>query len=147
ALWMLGDEGKYVTDALPILRDHGFPYEELTLDEAARRYPQVSFEGMKWALLEKEAGYLLARQSCALVVEGFLAEGGDYRPAKASPSPIENGSLTRVLLSDGSTLSADAYVFACGPWLSRVFGKAVGTWIQATRQEVFFFGTPAGDDR
>ena len=147
ALWMLADEGRYVRDALPILRDFGFPFEELTVAEAARRFPQVSFTGLQWAFLEKEAGFLLARQSCALVVEGFQAEGGEYRQARATPGSIEGGSLTRVALDDGSSLTADAYVFACGPWLSRVFAKALGTWIQPTRQEVFFFGTPGGDDR
>src|SRR5207249_1356028 len=116
ALWMLADEGRYVRDALPILRDFRFPFEELTVAEAARRFPQVSFTGLQWAFLEKEAGFLLARQSCALVVEGFQAEGGEYRQARATPGSIEGGSLTRVALDDGSSLTADAYVFACGPW-------------------------------
>ena len=147
ALWMLADEGRYVRDAMPILRDFGFAYEELTVADAARRFPQVSFEGLRWAFLEKDAGYLLARQSCALVVEGFLAEGGEYRQAQAAPAAIASGTLSGVALSDGSSLAAAAYVFACGPWLSRVFEKALGTWIQPTRQDVFFFGTPAGDGR
>jgi glycine/D-amino acid oxidase-like deaminating enzyme len=147
ALWMLADEGKYVRDAMPILRDFGFAYEELTVAEASRRFPQVSFDGLQWAFLEKDAGYLLARQSCAMVVEGFLAEGGEYRQAHAAPGAIARGALSGVALSDGSTLTADSYVFACGPWLSSVFEKALGTWIEPTRQEVFFFGTPAGDDR
>ena len=43
ALWMLADEGKYVRDSLPLLKDSGFPFEELSVEEAARRYPQVSF--------------------------------------------------------------------------------------------------------
>ncbi len=50
-------------------------------------------------------------------------------------------------LADGSKLKADGYVFACGPWLGKLFPQAVGKLIQATKQDVFFFGTPAGDDR
>jgi glycine/D-amino acid oxidase-like deaminating enzyme len=38
-------------------------------------------------------------------------------------------------------------VFACGPWLGQLFPDVVGRRIIATRQEVFFFGTPAGDTR
>src|SRR6185295_5559789 len=147
ALWMLADEGTYVREALPLLKANGFPYEELTIAEAARRYPQVSFDGLKWALVEKEAGYLLARQSCAAVLEGFLAEGGEYRQATVTPGDIEKDALAGLLLSDGSRLTADAYVFACGPWLAQVFPKAIGSWIEPTRQEVFFFGAPAGDVR
>jgi glycine/D-amino acid oxidase-like deaminating enzyme len=49
--------------------------------------------------------------------------------------------------ADGSTLSADEYVFACGSWLPRLFPDVLGSRIQLTRREVFFFGTPAGDLR
>jgi glycine/D-amino acid oxidase-like deaminating enzyme len=44
-------------------------------------------------------------------------------------------------------LQADIYVFACGPWLGKLFPDAIGDLIQATKQDIFFFGTPAGDDR
>jgi glycine/D-amino acid oxidase-like deaminating enzyme len=38
-------------------------------------------------------------------------------------------------------------VFACGPWLPKVFAHLLGPRIFPTRQEVFFFGAPAGDAR
>ena len=38
-------------------------------------------------------------------------------------------------------------MFACGPWLASLFPDAVGANVSATRQEVFYFGTPAGDAR
>ena len=50
-----------------------------------------------------------------------------------------------VRLSDGSELAADAFVFACGPWLGELFPEAVGERIRPTRQEVFFFGPPRDD--
>ncbi|HEY6066697.1 MAG TPA: FAD-dependent oxidoreductase, partial [Thermoanaerobaculia bacterium] len=112
-----------------------------------RRYPQVDFAGIEWALLEKEAGYLLARRSCAEVLEGFLAEGGAYREGLASPGEIAGGRLGGVALSDGTRLTADVYVFACGPWLPKLFPDVIGSRIEPTRQEVFYFGTPAGDAR
>ena len=55
--------------------------------------------------------------------------------------------MTAVTLSDGMRLEADAFVFACGPWLGKVFPDLLGEVIRPTRQEVFFFGTPAGDPR
>ena len=147
ALWMVADSGDFVRASIPFLKEFAFAYEELTPAEAGRRYPQVDFDGIQWALLEKEAGYLLARRSCADVLEGFLAEGGTYREGVASPGKLEGGRAAAVALSDGTKLTADAYVFACGPWLPKLFPDVVGSRIQPTRQEVFYFGTPAGDPR
>ena len=147
ALWMVTDEGEFVRASMPILRENGFAYEELTAAEAAKRYPQIDFNGIRWTLFEKQAGYLLARRSCADVLEGFLAEGGDYRESAAAVGAIEAGRLTGVQLSDGTTIAGDAYVFACGPWLAKLFPQLIGDRIQPTRQEVLYFGTPAGDDR
>ena len=65
----------------------------------------------------------------------------------ASPGGIAGGRLTGVALSDGTRLTADVYVFACGPWLPKLFPDVVGDRIEPTRQDVFFFGTPAGDAR
>ncbi len=147
ALWMVADSGDFVRESIPFLREFGFAYEEIPTAEARRRYPQIDFAGIEWTLLEKEAGYLLARRSCADVVEGFLAEGGTFREAMAVPGEIAGGRLAGVALSDGTRLTADVYVFACGPWLPKLFPEVIGGRIEPTRQEVFYFGTPAGDAR
>jgi sarcosine oxidase len=55
--------------------------------------------------------------------------------------------LKTVKTSGGEQISAGVFVFACGPWLPKVFPKLLGERIFPTRQEVFFFGTPAGDSR
>ena len=57
------------------------------------------------------------------------------------------GTPRGLALSDGSHLKADIYVFACGPWLGKLFPQTIGDLIQPTKQDIFFFGTPAGDDR
>ena len=46
-LWMAGGDDRYEKAALPHLRDAGLQYEELTTAEAAKRYPQINFEGVK----------------------------------------------------------------------------------------------------
>ena len=147
ALWMVGKDDAYEKSALPILREQGIAFEEITAAEVAKRYPQIHLDQIEWAIVEKDAGYLTARLACAAVLEGFLAEGGEYRQLSASPAPIRNGRLGGIALSDGTTLAADVYVFACGPWLGKLFPDVIGNLIQPTRQEVFFFGTPAGDTR
>ncbi len=147
ALWMVSDEGDYVKQSLPHLKSFGFAYEELTTGEAAQRWPQIHFEGVKWAFFEKEAGYLLARQACEAVREGFVAEGGTYRQVSARPGPFAAGEMRGLRLSEGGDLTADAYVFACGPWLGQLFPELPSNFIAPTRQEVFYFGTPEGDGR
>jgi len=37
---------------------------------------------------------------------------------------------------------ADRYVFACGPWLGKLFPKTVGPHFISTKQDVFFFAPP-----
>ncbi|MEW5980504.1 MAG: FAD-dependent oxidoreductase, partial [Acidobacteriota bacterium] len=34
-----------------------------------------------------------------------------------------------------------------GPWLRTLLPSGLGSWVQPTRQEVFYFGSPAGDRR
>ena len=47
----------------------------------------------------------------------------------------------------GETLPATHFVFACGPWLPRILPDILGNRIFPTRQEVFFFAPPPGNDR
>ena len=147
-LWLVESDDQFERAALPILRAARVGFEELQGAEVARRYPQINCEQVRWAIFEKDAGYLTARRACAAVLEGFIAEGGEYRQL-ALQAPIEprGGELSSVTLSDGSRLTADRFVFACGPWLGSLFPDVIGDRVRATRQEVFFFGTPSGDRR
>lgn len=149
-LWLVESDEQYEQAALPVLRDARIAFEELTGAEVTRRYPQISCERVRWAIFEKDGGYLTARRACAAVLDGFLAEGGAYRQLAVQPLPQEllrGGELRGVTLSDGTTLTADRFVFACGPWLGSLFPDAIGDRVRATRQEVFFFGTAPGDRR
>ena len=146
-LWLVESDDQYETAALPILRDAKVDFEELAGLEAARRYPQINCERVRWAIFERDGGYLTARRACAAVLDGFRAEGGDYREVAVLPPQPNGGELTTVTLSDGTTLGADRFVFACGPWLGALFPEVIGDRVRPTQQEVFFFGTPAGDRR
>ena len=148
ALWMSGKDDSFGRSSAEALRSEGLPVEELAPAEAARRYPQINFKGISSALFEPEAGYLLARRACEYVAERVAAEGGEYRQAAAaSPVRMTDGKLLRLSLLGGGTIEADAFVFACGPWLGSLFPEAVGRLVTSTRQEVYYFGTPAGDER
>jgi glycine/D-amino acid oxidase-like deaminating enzyme len=146
-LWLVESDDQEEQAALPLLKAAGVAFEQLSGAETARRYPQINCERVRWAIFEREAGYLTARAACATVLEGFLAEGGEYRQLAVERPAAVRGELPGVKLSDGATLTADAYVFACGPWLGPLFPDVIGERVRPTRQEVYFFGTPAGDRR
>ena len=147
ALWSCAADDGYVRRSIEPMKAVGLAIEQLSQDDAARRWPQMSFRDVRTVYFEPEAGFLTARAACELVRETFVREGGTYQQAGARPGGASGARLSGVILSDGSTLVADRYVFACGPWMPHLFPDVIGRRIVATRQEVFFFGTAAGDAR
>lgn len=141
ALWLCGADDGYVRAALPCLAEEGLKIHELALADARTRFPQVAFDGIERVWLEEDAGTLFARRACRLVADAFTAEGGEYAGLEARPLAIEGERLGAVRLSDGSRFEADAFVFACGPWLPRLFPELLGP-LRVSRQEVYYFGTP-----
>ena len=145
-LWMaaVGDD-RFERGSLPLLHDAEIPYQELSIPELAARWPQINLEGVQWGMYEPEGGFLTARIACQAVLDGFRAEGGEYKQLAVVPNDLD-GKWDSLSLSDGSKLHANQYVFACGPWLGKLFPETVGDHVRPTKQEIFFFGTPAGDD-
>jgi monomeric sarcosine oxidase len=151
-LWMAERDDSFARESLPALQDAGIAFQELSVKELAERWPQISLQDVAWGLFEPQSGYLLARASAQAVVEEFITEGGQYRQAcvrsEHLDDELESASWKELTLADGGDgIAADRYVFACGPWLARMFPRTVGPHLTATRQEILFFGTPAGDAR
>ena len=149
ALWLCAGDDGYVRRSIAPMRAAGLTLEEMTPADAARRWSRMSFDDARTVFFEPEAGFLAARAACELVRETFVREGGAWRLGWTRPGARAAGDarLSGVQLSDGSTLEADRFVFACGPWMGTVFPEVIGRRIVATRQEVHFFGTPPGDRR
>ncbi len=151
-LWMVSDrEDSFERGSLPMLRRSHIKFQELSTAAMKRRWPQINFAGIHWGIYEPECGYLDARSSCQAVVDAFASQGGSYRQLAVSPDGLDDAGrgprLHSIALSDGSRLKADHYVFACGPWLGKLFPETLGKIIRATKQDVFFFGPPARDAR
>jgi glycine/D-amino acid oxidase-like deaminating enzyme len=145
-LWMAGSDDSYERASLPLLKEVGIPFEKLSIADCAKRWPQINFEDISWSIYEPDSGYLAARRGCEAVLNAFVKGGGQYRQAAATPGPITAGRMQGVSISGGEILNADEYIFCCGPWLGKVF-PFLSAIITPTRQEVFFFGTAAGDLR
>jgi glycine/D-amino acid oxidase-like deaminating enzyme len=146
-LWMASADDGYIRASLPLLAEAGLAIDEIGPADAARRFPQIDFTGVHSVFFEGTAGWLAARRACRAVAGAVASEGGEALQAAARPGLVRGGRMERLALADGSTLEADAYVFACGPWLGSLFPEVIGDAVQPTRQEVFFFGTPADDAR
>lgn len=146
ALWMNSKSDDFAKASKATLEDAGIPVQWLSPDDLQRRFPQIGLEGITSALYEPDAGYLLARRACAHVVDRFVAEGGEFRVnAVTMPVKTTEGPLKSITMQDGSVITADVFVFACGPWLGAMFPEVVGSRITSTRQEVTYFDTPDGD--
>jgi glycine/D-amino acid oxidase-like deaminating enzyme len=134
ALWMFAGDDSYAKSSLPLIATR---IDQLSLDTAHKRYPQIDFAGVGSVYVEHEAGYLFARRGCQVVQEAFVRAGGTFR-LEQTPSPVNVRDMSK---------RADAVVFACGPWLGKMLPDFVGNAVAPSRQEVFFFGTEGGDRR
>jgi glycine/D-amino acid oxidase-like deaminating enzyme len=147
-LWMAsGRDDTFESGSVKMLRAAKIKFEELSASQLKKRWTQINFEGIQWGIFEPECGYLDARASCAAVVDAFITAGGNYRQIAVPAHNLEDSPIRSLALSDGSQIKAHSYVFACGPWLGKLFPQAVGDLVQPTKQDVFFLGAPAGDDR
>ena len=132
----------YARDSIAVHEELGLTLEQLDQAALQRRWPQIDFSGVEFGICEPEFGALMARRSVQELVTRFAASGGDYRLAHAEPGA--DGHSVRL---DSETLNADAIVYACGPWLPKVFPELLGQRIFVTRQEIAFIAPPDGDDR
>jgi glycine/D-amino acid oxidase-like deaminating enzyme len=146
-LFFFPREEDYLRDSLAAHRSLGIPTQALGPSEMARRFPMIDFTGISAGLFEPGFGALMARRAVQTLVDTFAQHGGKLERAYVSLGPHHQQSLTSVRLSDGRMLEAENFVFALGPWLPKIFPDVIGSRIQPTRQEVFFFAPPAGDRR
>jgi glycine/D-amino acid oxidase-like deaminating enzyme len=137
----------YATQSIEAHKRLRLPTETLDRREMAKRWPQIAWDGIELGLYERELGVLMARRAVQTLVQELVKAGGTFRLASVNPPPGSGTRLESVVTAAGETLRAERFVFACGPWLPKVFPELLGERIFPTRQEVLFFAPPAGDAR
>jgi monomeric sarcosine oxidase len=145
-LWLANENDARLKQTIATLERCNVPFEKLDRVVLEKRYPQIGLEDVTAGALETESGVLLARRAVAAVVEDAMRLGVEYRVAKIE-TPRGSRNLDFISSNGGESISAGAYVFACGAWLGKVFPEILSNRIFPSRQEVFFFGVPAGDMR
>jgi glycine/D-amino acid oxidase-like deaminating enzyme len=133
-LWFCYDKNSAVIDdSVPFALKHNMEYEHLTIAETKTRYPLVNTSDLHHAWLDPFGGYLKARESCQAVSEAFVKEGGNYIQAFVKPGKISAGKIQNIELHTGKTVMADAFIFACGPWLGQIFPEVLSNAITCTK--------------
>lgn len=145
-LWLGRNRDTRMDDTGRMLDKIGVPIERLTRGDVERRFPQFAMGDLDRGVFEPGGGALLARRSVQVLVEE-MRRGGMEMVLEPVAGPKGGGKLDAVTTAGGRKITADAFVFACGPWLGKVFPEELGERIFPTRQEIFFFGAAAGDRR
>jgi len=145
-LWLAQADDPYTLATLETLAQVGVKFERLTPAELEGRFPQFALGPDAWGVFEPDSGVILARSAVREVVREAVGRGVVYLP-ETVVAPGGRGRLDSVKTQSGLKLTAANFVFACGPWLPKIFPRLLGEWIRPTRQEVFFFGVAAGDRR
>lgn len=125
--------------AAEVLSSCGVRHEVLGVRDLKSRFPQIQFDTVT-ALYEPHSGVLMARRAVMALLEECERLGVRYLTDAAT---WDKGLRT----ASGRKIAAAQYVFACGPWLPRLFPEILDGRIRATRQQVFFLGAPPGDER
>ena len=140
AWFAYGDDG-WEADSERTLRDEGIPVERLEPEEAAKLYPSLGTGDLAWVLFEPEACVVFASRAVRVLAEQARDAGAQIVRARAAPAG------ERVHLDRGGSvceardlLEADHVVWACGPWLPKLFPGLAE--IRPTLQEVVFFDAP-----
>ena len=146
-LWIGRAGDPYSEATRSTLERVGVPGENLSAADLADRYPQMfTADSHTFGMLEPQSGALMARRAISTLRQDLIRRGGEYATAAIRP-PTGRGTLTSVETANGDRIHAGIFVFACGPWLPKLFPRLLGKRIYPTRQEVFFFAPPAGDHR
>lgn len=124
ALFIAPGESEFASATERVFARQDVRYEKLAGITLLQRFPQFAFRESEVALYEPDAGALLARRAVQTLVRLLVSEGVSYEQRQIHAGDRRAGTI----------------VFACGPWLPKVFPALLGRRIVPTRQEVLFFG-------
>ena len=138
-LWFSTDDDASAKQSLEWLRASGLGRWEGDAAALRARFPQMRFADNETGFIETGTGALIAGRGVQAVVADAGLEA--IRAKVDAPKRMADG------LYEVAGRYARQLVYACGPWLPKIFPDALGGRIFVTRQEVYHFGANAGDKR
>ena len=145
-LWLARGDDPYTQATWETLQKDRHPVMWLDPVHLRARFPHIVADDINLGLFEPECGVVMARRAVQLLTADLERRGARLLRGRVTVPRAEQ-NLTHVRTIDDRELRADAFVFACGSWLPKVFPAVIGDRIRPTRQVVIYFGTPPGDDR
>jgi len=146
-LWLGCPTDNYTAQIPDALAAQGIAHEKLSAQEIASRFPQLGLNDVSFGVFEPGSGVLLARRSVRAVVDEAIRVGAQYLIDEVLSPANDRERINCLQTRSGTELVADTFIFACGPWLPKLFPAILRTRIFPTRQEVFFFGPPSGSQQ
>ncbi|HYW32193.1 MAG TPA: FAD-dependent oxidoreductase [Gemmatimonas sp.] len=144
---MRATDEPFVKNTLTAWKAQGVPHEVMNGDEARKRWPMIKADDITIALYEPDAGVVRARAATQAVAAAAQMHGVKFVLGRVRPGQTSGGKLQSVLLEDGTAIRGDAYVFACGPWLRKLFPELLMNRMRVPLGYVCYFGTPLHDHR
>lgn len=138
-LWFSPPGDAYMARSLEWLAAQGVAHEAGETDWLRQRFPQIAFRDGEGGFLEPESGALMASRA----VQAVLADAGLSVDGRRAAGPVRLATDDYVVAG----VAARHVIYACGPWLPKLFPEVLGGKIVATRQEVYHFGAAPGDPR
>jgi sarcosine oxidase len=141
-LWLASDFDPSIHAAREIFERHKLKHEFLERRAIRALCPDMDVPASTVAVFEPDCGALLAEESVRAVTETAIRVGARYVKGRVKLPPAAI-SLNSLEIENDESIEADLFVFACGSWLPKLFPEVLGDAIFPTRQETFFFESPA----
>lgn len=106
-----GDEGEEYRDGL---KDGGYPFEEMSPEATAERFPFVDGATIRFGAFSAEGGVLLCQKIASDLRDWLRINGADIRENTRAVSVDEAAGA--VVLETGEQLTADRIVVTAGAW-------------------------------
>lgn len=148
-------ESDAVAGALLAARTHNLPIEQLSIDEARRRFSGYRFPEEFRVVWEERAGYLEVERCVAAHIEAARRHGAQLHVDETVTAVAAEGTGIRVKTA-GAEYRAGRVIVTAGPWASQILNSMTGPssepagerpwsdWLQVVRKPLFWF--PAGPE-
>lgn len=143
---MRATEEPFIKRTIELWKANNVTHEVLTGDEARKRWPVIKADDITIAITEPDAGVVRARAATQAVAAIGQKLGVKLIIGRARLNEIRGEQLDGVTLEDGTVVRGDAYVFACGPWLRKLF-PYMENRMRVPMGYVCYFGVPIADQR
>jgi len=120
------------------MRAAALPVERLTAAECKTRFPQFHAEEYAAITYNPVGGMLHASECLFALADRLRLHGGTLREGVAVARVEPMGAGGRVILADGTSITADRVIVTAGPWVRTVLPD-LALPVRATRQQVSYF--------